>query len=200
MTLNRADAGRPTPEPGLWKPVLLRALIALGFGLLTVFWPDVPSFVAGIYLIFSGIAVVSLNLAVQHGLKGSALLLRTESIVLAACGILALVAPGAIALALGVGLLLSGVLEILLGLKFRLQTVLGRDWLITGGVAALAGILLFVLANGSPRAPLGVTGGSAVIIGVVLVLAALSYRHDGARPMQSGTAGRGGKQSLPGVE
>lgn len=200
MTLNSAEAGRPTPEPGLWKPVLLRALIALAFGLLTVFWPDVPPFTAGIYLILSSIAVIALNLAVQRGLNGAGVLLRTGSIVLAVGGIATLIAPGATALSLGAALLLSGMMEIILGIKFRVQTVLGRDWLITGAVAVVAGILLFVLANGSSRAPLGVVGGSAVIIGVVLTLAALSYRHDGARAIPAGSAGRGEKESLPGVE
>lgn len=200
MTLNSAQAGRPTPEPGLWKPVLLRAVIALVFGLLTVFWPDVPGFTAGIYLILSSIAVVSLNVAVQQGLKGAGMLLRVESIILAVWGIGALIFPGATTFSLGAALVLSGGMEIVLGLKFRRQTVLGRDWLITGTVALLGGILLFALANGSPRAPLGVMGGSAVIVGVVLTLAALSYRHDGALAAQGGPGSRSGNQSLPGVE
>lgn len=199
MTLNRAEAGRPTPEPGLWKPVLLRALIALAFGLLTVFWPDVPLFTAGIYLILSSIAVISLNLAVRDGLSGSGALLRAQSIILAVGGISALLFPGANAVLLGAAFMLSGVIEIILGWKFRLQTVLGRDWLITGTVALFGGVLVFVLAN-VMRGALGVLGGSAVIIGVVLTLAALSYRHDGARGIQADPVGRGEKNSLPGVE
>lgn len=197
MTSNNAQVGRPTPEPGLWRPVLLRSLVALAFGLLTVFWPDVPAAAAGVYLLLTAAAVLVLNMSVRHGLQGSGLLLRIECIVLAVCGLVSLLAPGASTLIIGLALVLSGGLEILLGFKFRQQTVLGRDWLITGTIAAVAGILIFALANGSPRAPLGVMGGSAVIIGVALILAALTYRTDGSRGAASTSSS---EQSLPGVE
>ncbi|WP_394940465.1 DUF308 domain-containing protein [Psychromicrobium sp. YIM B11713] len=190
--MSSPQIARPTAEPDLWKPVLLRAVLALVFGLITVFWPDItPLFraiVTGLYFLASGLAIISLGLAVRQGLPGSVPWLWAEVGVFLLGGILVMVFQGSLSFTVlaACSLLLTGVIELFLGFRYRLRTVLGRDWLITGTVAVLAAILLALLATTSARAPIGVVGGSAVMIGVVAVLAALSYRHEGSRPAGSG--------------
>ena len=183
--MSSLQAGRPTAEPELWKPVLLRALIALAFGLLTVFWPDITplfrSIATGIYFLVSAVAVLSLFRTVQRGLPDAKLWLWAETVIFTLGGLALFLFQDAKVFAwlAAITLLLAGLTELVLGFRYRLQTVLGRDWLITGAVAVLAAVLLVSLLNTSLRAPIGVLGGSAVIIGVVAVLAALSYRHEG---------------------
>nr|WP_281360706.1 DUF308 domain-containing protein [Psychromicrobium silvestre] len=173
----------------------------MAFGLLTVFWPDITplsrAIATGLYLVVSGATVIFLLLSIRRGLATAVGMLWLEASLFLLGGILAMIFQDAVLFAVvtGLTLLLTGLLEVYLGFRYRSRTVLGRDWLITGGVAALAAVLLFPLAGTSLRAPVGVLGGSAVIIGVVAVLAALSYRHDGGRAAVSGE-----KQALPGVE
>ncbi|WP_240691970.1 hypothetical protein [Arthrobacter sp. CAU 1506] len=57
-------------------------------------------------------------------------------------------------------------------------SVLARDWLITGAVSVGFGIALPFFSYLGPHALLGVLGGAAIIIAVVLLIAALSLRHD----------------------
>ncbi|WP_052663806.1 hypothetical protein [Psychromicrobium lacuslunae] len=202
--MSSLQAGRPTAKPDLWRPVLWRALIALAFGLLTVFWPDIsPLFRAiavGVYFLGSAAAVLSLLLLVRAGLPAAHRWLWLELLVFAIAGIALFFLQDnrAFAWSAAVALFVTGMIELVLGFRYRLQTVLGRDWLITGAIALLAAVLLVSLAGTSARAPIGVLGGSAVIIGVVAVLAALSYRHEAG--LKPGTEDAGQNPSLRGVE
>ncbi|WP_285728015.1 DUF308 domain-containing protein [Psychromicrobium xiongbiense] len=202
-------AAKPTPELELWKPVLFRAVVALLFGLLSVFWPDMPQLirglVTGVYFVASGLAVFTLHRTAQRSRTSSRTLfgpwLLLESALWLVGGIaVALAWSGELFIVLAaVTLLAAGVMEFLLGLQFRQRTVLGRDWLITGTVGLLGGVILLLLGHAAARAPIGVLGGVAVVIGVVLLLAALSYRHD-ARSEAVPVKQSGNNSSLPGVE
>ena len=64
-------------------------------------------------------------------------------------------------------------------------SVLARDWLITGAVSVGFGVALPFFSYLGPHALLGVLGGAAIIIAVVLLIAALSLRHDARQPTAS---------------
>lgn len=189
----------PTPDPDLWKPLLLRAVPALGFGLLTVFWPDLPelgrALATGSYLVLTGIAVMLLQRVVRDGLPAAQPGLRLQAALLTFGGALILVIHGlwSYLSIVALTMLLTGAIEVYLGWCYRQRTALSRDWMMTGGVAMAAGLLLPWMGQAAERAPSGVVGGSAVMIGVVLMLAALSYRHDAVAECRE-------SHPLPGVE
>ncbi|MCW1248632.1 hypothetical protein ODZ83_00170 [Acaricomes phytoseiuli] len=187
------------PEPGLWKPLMLRALLSLAFALLTVFWPDLPeawrSWATAAYLILTAVSLAMLLSVVDNSVAGVRVCLRAEAAVLAFSGVLVLFFQdlGAYLGIVAAALLISGIIEVQLGLRHRKRIVLGGDWILTGAVAAAAGLLLPWIGQAAYRAPAGVVGGAAAIIGVTLLLAALSYRHDAAAAERE-------KNPLPRVE
>ncbi|GAB3528295.1 hypothetical protein GCM10027402_29910 [Arthrobacter monumenti] len=183
----------------IWKPLLLRALIAAVFGALTIFWQEPSALVMGIsgafYLIGTGVAIHWLRekLRSAREIPDNPLtlrLLRFSAGVLLGGGVatVTFTTPEIFSIVVTVALLLAGAVEIFLGLKHRRTTEIGRDWLITGVVNAATALILPALplfAPLEPHALLGVLGGSAIITAVVLLLAALGYRHEA----QSGKAG-----------
>lgn len=183
----------------IWKPLLLRALIAAVFGALTIFWQEPSSLVMAVsgafYLIGSGVAMYWLRDGIRQSGRSSvdALtlnLLRSAGIILTMGGVFIVIfpTPEIFSIVVTVALLPAGAVEIFLGLRHRRTTEIGRDWLITGVVNAATALILPALplfAPLEPHALLGVLGGSAIITAVVLLLAALGYRHEA----QSGKAG-----------
>lgn len=163
--------------------MLFRALAAAALGLLSIFWPDpsvpVMSVAGGVYLLASGVAVGLLSRAVAVP-AGARQLLLVAAGAYAAGGAAAVVlqSPLFFALTVGGGLVAGGVAEIILGLRYRRRHPLATDWLITGPVHAATAALLPLFIGLQAHALLGVLGGSAIIVAVVLLLAALSYRHD----------------------
>ncbi|WP_210725690.1 hypothetical protein [Arthrobacter silvisoli] len=163
-----------------WKPVLLRAAIALAFGALTVFWgaPSVQvlAWALGLYLLATAFAVlrsgtVPLGLAAVVALGGVGALLTQSDAGVTASGALAL--------------LVLGVWEAVQGLRRRGRQVLARDWLISGVVGIGTAALLPFFTSLGAHALLGVAGGGAIISGVLWALSGLSLRHD--------AGGRGGR-------
>ncbi|GAB3270160.1 hypothetical protein [Arthrobacter pigmenti] len=179
----------------VWQPLLLRALVAAVFGAFTIFWQE-PGTIAmamstGVYLVGSAVAVYLLRNRLNNGQGGAKSekltqgLLRLTGLILAVGGLLSVMfrTPGAYMPLIGATLLIAGAVEIFLGLRHRRAGGLGRDWLIIGAVNAATALLLVFLplfAPPEPHALLGVVGGSAIIIAVLLILAGLGYRHDAA--------------------
>ena len=61
--LTPAEAAHGTaPQEDLWKPVLLRAIAALGFGAVTIFWAtpsvEVMAWAGGIYALATGVVML----------------------------------------------------------------------------------------------------------------------------------------------
>lgn len=176
------------PAGDLWKPVLLRAVAALLFGALTIFWPapsvEVMGWAGGIYLLATGVVLLwSLAKAGfgRDSMPGK--LLSAAGSILTGSGVSLLLLQsdllfGVIA-ALGLGL--AGVIELVCGLRNRGHHVLARDWVASGiiGVGTAAALPFFI--NLGAHALLGVAGGGAIISGVLWVLSGLTLRHD-ARP------------------
>ena len=178
-------AAGTAPRPDLWKPVLLRSAAALAFGALTIFWPspsiEVMGWAGGLYLLATGLTVLRGVPAAGFAAKsGPGKLLSAAGSVLAGAGFAVVLLHGdllyAVIAALGLGI--AGALELATGLQFRGRHVQARDWIASGVIGLGTAVALpFFTALGA-HALLGVTGGGAIISGVLWILAGLTLRHD----------------------
>ena len=174
-----------TADAALWKPVLVRAAVALAFGALTVFWAT-PSesgmgWAGGLYLLATGAVLVwSVNkTGFPTGSTTGKILSAAGSLLAgtgAAVGLLSSSLVFGVLGALGLGL--AGAAELYLGISNRGRSVLARDWTASGliGLGAAAALPFFIGLG--PHALLGVAGGGAIISGVLWMLAGLTLRHD----------------------
>ncbi|MGY2744555.1 hypothetical protein [Arthrobacter sp. UYCu723] len=187
MTLPASpDASTALPAAAdLWKPVLVRAAVALGFGALTVFWAS-PSdagmgWAGGLYLLATGAVLIwSVKKTEFRGGAGSGKVLSAAGSVLAGTGAAVGLISGSLVFAViaTLGLGLAGAAELYLGLTGRGHTALARDWIASGviGLGTAAALPFFIELG--PHALLGVAGGGAIISGVLWMLAGLTLRHD----------------------
>ncbi|WIG17664.1 DUF308 domain-containing protein [Kocuria rosea] len=186
----------PDPSTGihrdLFAPTLLRALVALVFGAVTVFWqePTLPvvAWGVGLYLVLTGTASVLLQLRLNgndHVDMGPTRQIPQSYGVLYLLGgfftILGADTPAWLVVYAASIMGLAGLTELALGLKFRTTFPLGRDWTIAGLVTVLAATGLVLVVDLGPKALFGVVGAAAVVIGVTHLLAALTLRHEDRR-------------------
>lgn len=186
----------PDPSTGihrdLFAPTLLRALVALGLGGVTVFWQHpsmtVVAWGVGLYLLLTGVASVFLQLRLtgnDHVDLGPARQVpQSYGVLYGIGGILTILGgddPAGLVLYAGSVMGLAGITELALGLKSRTTFPLGRDWTIAGLVTVLAATGLVLVVDLGAKALLGVVGGAALIIGVTHLLGALSLRHEDRR-------------------
>lgn len=186
----------PDPSTGihrdLFAPTLLRALVALVFGAVTVFWqePTLPvvAWGVGLYLVLTGAASVLLQLRLNGNDSvdmGPARQIPQSYGVLYLLGgiftILGADSPAWLVVYAASIMGLAGLTELALGLKFRTTFPLGRDWTIAGLVTVLAATGLVLVVDLGPKALFGVVGAAAVVIGVTHLLAALTLRHEDRR-------------------
>lgn len=187
MTLPAApDASIALPAAAdLWKPVLTRAAIALGFGALTVFWAA-PSeagmgWAGGLYLLATGVALIwSVKKTGFPSTSPAGKILSATGAVLSGTGAAVALIPANLVFGIiaAIGLGLAGVGELYLGFSTRGRSVLARDWVASGviGLATACALPFFVPLG--PHALLGVAGGGAIISGVLWMLSGLTLRHD----------------------
>ena len=186
----------PDPSTGihrdLFAPTLLRALVALVFGGVTVFWqePTLPvvAWGVGLYLVLTGAASVLLQLRLNgndHVDMGPTRQIPQSYGVLYLLGgvftILGADTPAWLVVYAASIMGLAGLTELALGLKFRTTFPLGRDWTIAGLVTVLAATGLVLVVDLGTKALFGVVGAAAVVIGVTHLLAALTLRHEDRR-------------------
>ncbi|MFF0903289.1 UNVERIFIED_CONTAM: DUF308 domain-containing protein [Kocuria sp. CPCC 205316] len=186
----------PDPSTGihrdLFAPTLLRALVALVFGGVTVFWqePTLPvvAWGVGLYLVLTGAASVLLQLRLNgndHVDMGPTRQIPQSYGVLYLLGgvftILGADTPAWLVVYAASIMGLAGLTELALGLKFRTSFPLGRDWTIAGLVTVLAATGLVLVVDLGAKALFGVVGAAAVVIGVTHLLAALTLRHEDRR-------------------
>ena len=183
-----ADPHAPIALPAatdLWKPVLLRAIVALAFGAVTVFWAAPPvagmGWAGGIYLLATGLVLIwsVKKTGLRHGDRTAKALSAAGAVLVgtgAALGLLAGNLVFGIIGALGLGI--AGAAELYLGLATRRRSVLARDWIASGviGLGTAAALPFFI--DLGPHALLGVAGGGAILGGVLWALAGLTLRHD----------------------
>ncbi|GAB3267507.1 hypothetical protein GCM10027449_00080 [Sinomonas notoginsengisoli] len=173
------------------SPVLLRALVALAFGAVTVFWgaPSAGGAAWCFAAYFVGLAVARAWLLRQQGLSAdpgarpSATLRIVASVAygLAAAlglGLGAAPEPSTIGIGGAIALALTGAADLASGIAGRRRSPLARDEVITGAVHLGAGALLPFFLGLGVHALLGVAGGAAIITGVLLAIAGLSLRQD----------------------
>ncbi|WP_307794411.1 DUF308 domain-containing protein [Arthrobacter cavernae] len=178
MTLPASSAPSSMPAAAeLWKPVLLRAGIALVFGAVTIFWGQpsvhVLAWAVGLYLLATS-AAVFLSRSLPTAVSAVA--------AIAGIGALATQSDAGVAVSALLGLLVLGIAELVQGLRRRGRHVLARDWLVSGviGVGTAAALPFFISLGA--HALLGVAGGGAIISGVLWMLSGLTLRHDGRTP------------------
>ncbi|WP_298584603.1 DUF308 domain-containing protein [uncultured Kocuria sp.] len=186
----------PDPSTGihrdLFAPTLLRALVALVFGAVTVFWqePTLPvvAWGVGLYLVLTGAASVLLQLRLNgndHVDMGPTRQIPQSYGVLYLLGgiftILGADTPAWLVVYAASIMGLAGLTELALGLRFRTTFPLGRDWTIAGLVTVLAATGLVLVVDLGAKALFGVVGAAAVVIGVTHLLAALTLRYEDRR-------------------
>lgn len=187
-----ASGGHPSGTDvrhDLWVPTLVRSLVALVFGAVTIFWQEPTQNAApwalGLFLVGTGGAWLFLHFRLKAredvDLGSLATVPRFAGILYILGG--ALVAIMAqenwlFVLLAAMVLGLCGILELALGLRFRQSFPMGRDWTLSGLVTVGAGMGMMLVETLGAKAELGVAGGAAIIIGVTQFIAALSLRHD----------------------
>ncbi|MEO3934925.1 hypothetical protein WMO79_19195 [Micrococcaceae bacterium Sec7.4] len=187
MTLPAApDASAALPAAAdLWKPVLVRAAVALGFGAVTVFWaspsPAGMGWAGGLYLLATGVVLLwGVNKAGLRPGSASSKILSAAGAVLTGTGAAVGLISGSLVFGVlaAVGLGLAGAAELYLGITSRGRSLLARDWVASGVVGLGTAALLPFFIDLGPHALLGVAGGGAILSGVLWVLAGLTLRHD----------------------
>ena len=166
-----------------WWHLLLRGLVAIGFGILIFAKPNISLqvlvYLFGLYVLVEG--VVGVSLAVQtrdlYDSWGALLLWGLLGI---AIGILAFVKPDITALALlfyiALWAIASGVLEIVAAV--RLRELISNEWLliIAGLVSAAFGVWLIMQPENGALAVLWAIGAYAILFGVLIVVFAFKIR------------------------
>jgi hypothetical protein len=179
------------PAADLWKPVLTRALMALAFGAVTVFWAA-PSasgmgWAGGLYLLATGVMLIrgsgKFGLAAQMP-AGKVMAAAAAAMIGAGVAVAFLGSELVFGVLAALGLGLLGAAELYLGFLYRGRSILSRDWLASGVIGLGTAVALPFFIGLGAHALLGVAGGGAIISGVLWILSALSLRHD-ARPVSS---------------
>jgi uncharacterized membrane protein HdeD (DUF308 family) len=167
-----------------WRALALRGLIALIFGLVVLFWPDlvlsVLALLFGIYAAVDG--VISFVPALRSPDRGTQRTLPlAEGAVGIVAGLVAVFWPGlttsGLVYVIAGWALLTGVLKILTAVLLRAQVENG--WLLagSGALSALFGIVLVVLARSDVPYLAPLVGGFAVVVGLALIVFAFRLRE-----------------------
>ena len=169
----------------VFKPILIRAVVALAFGLTTVFvaepgltWMKV---MFALYLAFSGSAMWEyLRRDPVPVAMRSPLSLAAAAWMLGVIVLLFLGSPAAVGVAAGAALVLGGVAELVAWARHRREFIPARDQLWTGLVGLLSGggVVVAALQGFGPHALLGIAGGGAILIGVLLRVSGLGFHHE----------------------
>ena len=188
------SASSPAASRTLWRPVLLRAAVAITFGVATVFWgqPTTSGAAWALGAYFVGIAAAQAWQLREEGrlpdpsARPSKLQRTVASAAFgfaAAVGIALGAAPQPVVLAVGgaIALGLTGASDLFRGVAVRRRSPLARDAVIAGVVHLAAAVLLPFFTELGAHALLGVSGGAAIITGVLFAVAGLTLKHD-SRP------------------
>lgn len=181
-----------------WWSLLLRGLVALLFGLLTLFAPGATLMALTIWFaIFVLVDGVFLVAAAFTGRKDNEhwWLLLIEGLVALAFCVLALRVPGVTTLVLLMYIaafaVISGILRIVMAVRLR-KEIEGEWWLALSGVAGvLFGALMMAMPGAGALAVMVYIGVWAVIVGVSLV--ALAFRVRKLAKATTGGEWRGGR-------
>ncbi len=164
-----------------WWLLLLRGLVAIAFGVIAFFWPDITLvalvYLFGIYAIVDGL--VALGAAFNAmGDAGPRWWLGLSGVVSILAGLAAFFYTGMTALVL---LVFIAVWAIIIGLTLiwgaiELRKILDDAWLLglTGALAAAFGVILIAKPNAGALALVWVIGWFAIMLGSLFI--ALAFR------------------------
>lgn len=166
-----------------WRFVLLRGVVAILFGILTLFQPGIS--LASLVMLFGFYALSDGALGVWTAVCGRQdhehwWVLLFGGLVGVGAGLLAFVAPGITALALlfyiAVWAICSGVLEIVSALRLRRE--IEGEWMLilSGAASVLFGYILMARPGAGAIAILWIIAVYAIFFGVLRVLLALKLR------------------------
>jgi uncharacterized membrane protein HdeD (DUF308 family) len=169
-----------------WRALALRGLVALLFGLVVLFWPDlvltVLALLFGIYAAVDGaITFVPALRSPDRGAQKS--LPLAEGAVGIVAGLVAILWPGlttsGLVYVIAGWAVVTGVLKILTAVLLRAEVENG--WLLagSGALSVLFGILLVVLAGSDVPFLAPFIGGFAVVVGLALIVFAFRLRERG---------------------
>lgn len=178
----------------VWKPVLIRALVAAIFGISTIFLrdPEVSLLKYGVaaYLVFSGTAMWEYlrREPVPEAMR-SPLSMAAAAWMVGAIVLLFLSDTVVIAWVAAATLLLGGIAELVAWARHRREFIPARDQLYTGlvGMGTAVGLALFNHLDS--HGLLGIIGGGAIIIAVVMAISGFGFRHDAGSEADSAASG-----------
>ena len=166
-----------------WWLMLLRGLVAIGFGILVFAKPQISLqvlvYLFGVYVLVEGILGVLVAVQARNHLDSWGVLLLWGLLGIAV-GVLAFVKPDITALALlfyiALWAIATGVLEI--AAAVRLREVIRNEWLLilAGLVSVAFGVWLIARPEPGALAVLSVIGAYAILFGVLVVLFAFKIR------------------------
>ena len=166
-----------------WWLMVLRGLLAIGFGILIFAKPGISLqvlvYLFGAYVLVEGIVGVSLAIQARDRIDSWGWLLLWGLLGIAV-GILAFVKPDVTALALlfyiALWAIATGVLEI--AVAIRLREIMSNEWLlILAGLLSVAfGVLLIARPDAGALAVLSLIGAYAIVFGVLLLIFAFKVR------------------------
>ncbi|MEV7008046.1 HdeD family acid-resistance protein [Streptosporangium sp. NPDC051022] len=170
-----------------WWVYLVRGVCALLFGLLAIFWPAITVLalvvVFGAYAIVDGVfALFGAGRGAGAGSRGWMIFYGVVSVL---TGVVVFIWPGITALVLllfiAAWFVVTGVLEIVAGIRLR-RTVVNEWMFIVGGVLSLLfGILLFLWPAAGALAVVWLIGIMAILYGIALVVLSFRVKALGAR-------------------
>ena len=169
----------------VFKPILIRAGVALLFGLSTVFvqnpgltWMKVAF---ALFLVFSGSALWEYlrRDCVPEAMR-SPLSLAAAAVRPTPPGVPKKNSSTVPSIHAAAALILGGVAELVAWARFRRAFIPARDQLWTGvvGVASGAALAVGAVQGLNPHGQLGIVGGGAIIIGVLLLISGLGFHHE----------------------
>jgi uncharacterized membrane protein HdeD (DUF308 family) len=174
---------------GVWWLVLIRGLLLIVLGAYALFNPLLSAVafaqVAGIYLLVDGALAIYIGIT---GQSDSRLWSMLRGILLVLVGLFSIGNPLLMAFLkttflvafIAVGMIMSGVLEIINAVRDRLQ-IEGEGWLLLGGALDIVlGVVLLLSPFAAGLFMLQIVGAFAVFAGVSLLFAAFRFRRFGS--------------------
>jgi uncharacterized membrane protein HdeD (DUF308 family) len=195
MTTSNVTATEgPSPEAVVatskhWGVLLSFGLIAAGFGLAFIIWPDKTVAVAAVFmglsLLISGVFGLVASFTQPDQSTGSRVLMAISGAVSVALGLVAFQgisqAIAILVLVVGIGWIMRGIMELIAGLQAA-KGVPGRGATITAGIIAIgAGAAILLWPNITLTVLVWIVGLTLILIGAIQILAAFALRAAGKR-------------------
>lgn len=168
---------------GMWQAILLRGIASLVFGLLCLFYPGITLsiivIIFGLYLLVDGAAGVWSALRGNPDRARSALLLQSTLSLIIGLGFLFApqLATTYVIIVIGLWNIAVGLLQLAGSVTLRQEIDHALPIGLSGAVSALLGLLIVFYPAGAAISIIWIIAGTAIFIGLVLILFALKLRR-----------------------